>query len=69
MTVKKEIFFWSKTLGIPTRQFIKPYIKLTNSARINHKGSFGHGTCTIMYNNVELKRKILMQIKLLSELK
>jgi hypothetical protein len=66
MDIKTEIHYWSKTLGIPVTRFIKPYIKKASSYRINHKGAFGHGTCAIMYNNVELKRKILMQIKLLT---
>jgi hypothetical protein len=66
MDIQKEIAYWSKSLNIPTARFIKPYVKRASSSRINHKGAFGHGTCAIMYNNVELKRKILMQIKLLT---
>jgi len=67
MNIRNKILFWSKTLQIPVNRFIKPYIKSTSSQRINHKGAFGHGTCTIMINNVELKQKIMMQLKLLTE--
>lgn len=67
MDINNELNFWSKTLIIPLSQFTKPYIKMAKSTRINHKGGFGHGTCTIMYNNVELKQKIMMQLKLLME--
>jgi len=63
-----EIKFWSKKLKVPTKQFIKPYIKITKSDRINHKGSFGHGTCVVMIYSVELKEKIMMQLKSLSEI-
>lgn len=68
MNIEKETTYWSKILGIPTKKFNKPYIKTTNSNRINHKGSFGHGTCIIAYYSVELKQKIMMQIKLLTEI-
>lgn len=68
MDIIKEINYWSKTIKIPKKQFIKPYIKNTKSMRVNHKGSFGHGTCAIMIYSVILKEKIMMQLKLLAEL-
>jgi hypothetical protein len=68
MNINNEIRFWSKTLNISTKQFIKPYIKTTKLSRINHKGGFGHGTCIIMIYSVELKEKIMMQLKLLAEI-
>ena len=68
MDIKKEIKYWAEFLNISIKQFIKPYIKESLSCRINHKGSFGHGTCTIMFNKVELKEKIMMQLKILTEL-
>lgn len=68
MEIEKETKHWSQILNISTKQFNKPYIKTTNLSRINHKGSFGHGTCIIIYYSVELKQKIMMQIKLLSEI-
>lgn len=67
MDIAGEINFWSMTLKIPKPQFIKPYIKTTNSDRINHKGAHGHGTCTIVFYSVTLKEKIMMQLKLLTE--
>lgn len=63
MNINKEMNFWSKTLNIPLIQFTKPYIKKTSSARINHKGSFGHGTCNVRIGNARLSEKILMIIK------
>ncbi len=67
MEVEKETKYWSKILNISIKQFNRPYIKTTNLSRINHKGSFGHGTCIIAYYSVELKQKIMTQIKLLTE--
>lgn len=65
MDIKKETDYWSKILGISDKQFRKPYIKNTNLSRINHKGGFGHGTCRIAFYSVELKQKIMMQLRFL----
>lgn len=67
MDIDAEKKYWSKMLGIPTIQFIKPYVKASVSGRINHKGSFGHGTCAISVYDVALKEKIMMQLKILTE--
>ena len=67
MDINKEISFWSEVIGVPTTQFIKPYIKNTFSYNINHKGRFGHGTCTLGIGNARLSEKILMAIKAISE--
>ena len=58
--------FWSKMLKIPLSQFIRPYIKKTSSERINHKGSFGHGTCNVGINSVPLAERVFMSIKAIS---
>lgn len=67
MDIKKETNYWSKILNISDKQFRKPYIKNTNLSRINHKGGFGHGTCRIAFYSVELKQKIMMQLRFLAE--
>lgn len=67
MKIKKETNYWSKILDVSHKQFRKPYIKNTNLSRINHKGGFGHGTCRIAFYSVELKQKIMMQLRLLAE--
>ena len=68
MDIQKEITYWSDVLKLPTTQFIKPYIKSSISSRINHKGAFGHGTCAIMVYGVELKQKIMIQLKIMAEM-
>ena len=66
MNIKKEMAYWSNILEIPLSQFNKPYIKKTSSLRINHKGSFGHGTCNIKIGDARLSEKIIMAIKAIS---
>ena len=67
MDIEKEVDFWSKTLNVPLNQFTKPYIKKSSSARINHKGGFGHGTCNARFGNARLTEKIHMSIKTISD--
>jgi DNA-binding transcriptional MerR regulator len=66
MNIKKETYFWSETLKIPLTQFNKPYIKKNSSERINHKGSFGHGTCNLRINDVSLAQRIFMSLRVVS---
>jgi len=67
MNVDKEIKYWVNTIKVPKRQFSKPYIKKTSSKRINHKGSFGHGTCQARIGNTFLSEKVMMSIKAVSD--
>lgn len=67
MDINKEMRYWSKTLEIPLTQFNRPYIKKTSSQRINHKGSFGHGTCKARIGNTPLAEKIFMGVKVIRE--
>jgi transcriptional regulator with XRE-family HTH domain len=67
MNIEMEMRFWSETLSIPLVQFSKPYIKKNSSIRINHKGSFGHGTCNARVNDVTLGQKIFMSLKVISD--
>jgi len=67
MDIDKTLQFWSKTLYIPLCQFVKPQVKKSSSKRINHKGSFGYGTCSAKICNVLLAEKIHMGIKVISD--
>lgn len=67
MDINKEIEYWSKLLKIPITQFARPYIKNTSSARINHKGGFGHGTCCMGINSVSFAEQIFMGLKVISD--
>ncbi|MBU3934574.1 helix-turn-helix domain-containing protein [Patescibacteria group bacterium] len=67
MNIDKEITFWSKILNVPKNQFSKPYIKNSSSTRINHRGSFGHGTCNITLGSARISEQVSMAIKAISD--
>jgi len=67
MDVQKELNYWSELLNIPLYQFSRPYIKKTSSQRINHKGSFGHGTCQIRAGDVNIANKVLMGLRVVRD--
>jgi len=67
MDIDKEIYFWSKTLGIEKSRFIKPYIKESLSTRINHKGTFGHGTCNLRAGNARETERVFMALKAIND--
>lgn len=66
MSVEEEMLYWSRGLKLPLSQFTKPYIKKSKKADIDQKG-FGHGTCGVGVNNVQLKEKIMMTIKAIAD--
>lgn len=67
MSVQKEILFWSKTLSIPKNQFRKPYIKSSSLSGLTYKTGYGHGTCSIEFENMPLWEYITMALKYLGE--
>lgn len=66
MDIEAEKQFWSKQINIPPSQFIKPYIKKSKKADIDHKG-FGHGTCGLYVYDTPLKERILMAIEAIAD--
>ncbi len=67
MDIKKQILFWSSTLGIPAKQFRKPHIKSNTADSISYKNKFGQGTCTVLYENVKLYERTMMYLKYIQE--
>lgn len=67
MNIQHETAFWSRALHIPVSQFRKPHIKKTFRDEQTYKGSFGHGTCDLSFDNVVLWRYITMALKYLRE--
>ncbi len=63
MKIETETNYWSETLNIPTKQFVKPYIKKTLLKNITHKGGFGHGTCNVKIGDARLNEKVMMALK------
>lgn len=66
MNFEKEIDFWSRQLGLDSKQFNKPYVKANFILSLDQKG-FGHGTCMIYYSDVKIKEQIRAAIRLVSE--
>ncbi len=63
MNIEKQIAFWSKELCIPKKQFRKPHIKNNTTEGISYKGQFGQGTCTVLYEDVNLHYLTLAYIR------
>lgn len=68
MNIEKQINFWSKSLSLPKNQFRKPYIKKNTTNGISYMGQFGQGTCTVLYEDVNLYHKTLMYLKFIQSL-
>ncbi|MEX2369281.1 MAG: helix-turn-helix domain-containing protein [Candidatus Paceibacterota bacterium] len=47
MDPRKEVSYWSKTLGLPISQFRKPYEKKSNRSDHTYKSRYSHGTCNV----------------------
>lgn len=66
MDIDRKTMFWSKKLKIPSVQFNKPHIKETTLKSLTYK-NFGHGTCAVTIGGVEIKNRIIMGIKAISD--
>jgi len=67
MDIDKEVAYWQKTLNLAKNQFRKSYIKKSLKSRINHKGSFGHGTCSASIGGARLAERIHVSIKAITD--
>jgi hypothetical protein len=54
MDIQEETLFWASSLDIPLVQFSKPHMKKSNLIDRTYKVGFGHGTCTVSFNNNEM---------------
>jgi transposase-like protein len=68
MNINSEVEFWSKTLKISANQFRKPYVKKSLFSSITYKNGFGHGTCSVIYENKPMRDYVLMGIKRIQDL-
>lgn len=67
MNAEREIEYWATILKLPKAQFTLPYFKKSSKKRINHKGSFGHGTCNIIVYGTKLAEAVAMGIKTIND--
>ncbi len=65
MNIQEEIRYWSKTLSLGVKQFRPPYIKESKFKDITYGQGFGHGTCTILYENADMYNLTTMYMKFL----
>ncbi|MDO8536974.1 MAG: hypothetical protein Q7R94_01880 [bacterium] len=63
MNIEKERKFWKNELGFNKHQFYKPYITKYKKSSFLYKESFRHGTCSVMFANTIIKRKLMMAIR------
>lgn len=63
MDEKSAIDYWVKILKVKHEQFRKTYIKDSKLSDLTYKNGFGHGTCNIMFESVEMRNYVLMGIK------
>ena len=63
MNIKKELLYWSKSLGYPLSAFYKPYIKKTALTGITYRNGFGHGTCNARYLSQNMNDYVLMGLQ------
>jgi hypothetical protein len=67
MDINEEMKFWSKELKMPLSRFAKPQIKKSEKSAIKYKGTFGHGTCGLLVNDVRLKERVIASIKAIAD--
>ena len=63
MNVQKEMQFWSNYLRIPIIQFRKPVVKHSRFVDLTYKNGLGHGTCSVLYLDMNLYRYIMSALK------
>ena len=67
MDVKKELKYWSKTLGLPLSAFRKPYIKDSKRSGLSYPQRFTHGTCNVIYNNRDVSEYVMSALDYIRE--
>ena len=66
MNIPKQTNFWLRTLGLKSAALRRVYVKKSNSdKRLNYKGRFGQGTCSILVYNRDLYESIISGVSAL----
>lgn len=68
MDIASELKFWSKTLGVDSKYFKRPYVKKSALADLSYKSGFGHGTCNVLLSNAMVAKRVLMSLRALRDL-
>lgn len=67
MDIEKETRFWMHRLKIPRSRFRKPHMKKSTLAGLSRKNGFGHGTCSVIFDNIAMWEYIMMALRVLRE--
>lgn len=60
--------FWIKNTSLAKNQFYKTYIKKSHRDKKTYKGTFGHGTCSVLYHDRDIYEYVMSGIQYLREL-
>lgn len=63
MEIEKELRYWSRTLGIPRKNFRKSYIKDSLRSGLSYPQKFTHGTCNVYFENRDVMETVLMSLE------
>ncbi len=63
MDIEYETAYWSKTLGIPRKNFRNPYIKDSARSGLTYPQKFTHGTCNVYFENRDVMETVLMGLE------
>ena len=66
MDIPKQTNFWLRTLGLKSSALRRVYVKKSDSTkRLNYKGRFGQGTCSILVYDRDLYEFIISGVSVL----
>lgn len=64
--VESEVLkFWIESTTLQKRQFYKTYIKKTDASERTYKGTFGNGTCSVIYHDRDMYEYVMAGIQFL----
>lgn len=63
MDIQREVNFWKEKLEFAENQFYKPQVRKLQKSSFSYRGSFGHGTCALLFGGVEKKLELMMAIQ------
>lgn len=67
--VESEVLkYWSQKTTLQKRQFYKSYIKKSDAVRKTYKGTFGNGTCSVLYHDRDMYEYVMAGIRYLREI-
>lgn len=63
MNIEAETLFWENITNLSKQQFYKTQVRKVKKRSFGYREPQRHGTCSVIFDNVEKKREIMMAIK------